>query len=526
MKPRRPFFWVLLILFAAGSVFWLFHVPYRPDDLYRIVPENAVFMSHHRGLYERWDDFSTNPLGQSLLESAGVDVAEVSAWRDDPDWDRWIRKLLERDALMVHVPAMGPGRDRAWIMAGWIGRESIRLRWMLEHGLIAGVHKIERHAGGTYWLVPAVEGPAALSIGVVEGMLIGVFSADPHAARHVLDVYDGIAARHPLADRGTRTAAACPGWHRAPDYGWWIGPGWDYDEMPYAFALERVDAQGIRGAVCIEQPAPVPVLPPQDLEVVARLWGPLPFVVAGLHPAAAESLLFDLLQEPGERMVRDIYARVADGPVLLAVTGGEYGGAFAGIAVPAITMAWPAPDEAAAWAYWEELLDHWNAAYRWGLVMSPSPVGRRQVMAVESTADTFYADFRARDRLALAWVDGWMVASSNVTSLTRLVGRYGRVEALVEADEGGWQGLLRSEDAWAGGLLDIRKGALTLRLALSAWSLKLLFEDPRESRELRQTINELRAWIDVLEPLGQATFTISTEDDERMRVQFLLGAQE
>jgi hypothetical protein len=525
MRKKRPVFWLVLVVFAAGALFWLVHVPYRPSALYRLIPPDTVFVSHHRLLAERWDDFAANPLARTLITSMGLDVEEVGLWSEDPETRIWLDKLLARDLLIAHAPAMGPRRDPAWILGGWIGGESIRLRWLLSRGRLSGFEKVRRHAGGAYWLVDLGEDEAPfLSISVVEGMLVGVLSEDPHAVRHILDVYDGLAPAHPLSRTGAWDSHGCAD-DTTPDRGWFIGPNERGMQTTYFFGFDQVDEKGLRGALCRAEPGELPALQTRDIEIPSRFFGGVPFVLIGLNPEAGYALWLNLLPPALQEVLQGLYETDMAGLLLLAATGGEYAGTMAGISVPAVMGAWPVIDEAEALSRLQALMDRLNALFRWGVVLTDTRVDDRPVYVVESTANTPYAAFRSRERVAFTFVDGWMVVATHALPLMKLLERYDRPEAIFEADQGGWQREVRQGAAAAYGYLDLRGGARTLRLAISAWSVKLLFDDPQGSREQRQRLKEIRAWIDTLEPMGGAHLWLDQREGW-LTLRFALGEQE
>ena len=69
---------------------------------------------------------------------------------------------------------------------------------------------------------------------------------------------------------------------------------------------------------------------------------------------------------------------------------------------------------------------------------------------------------------------------------------------------------------------DVVRGAKTLRLAISAYSLKLLVEDAQKTMMQRQRLNEVKAWIDALEPLGQCAIRAEPRSEDVL-VHFRLG---
>ena len=276
------------------------------------------------------------------------------------------------------------------------------------------------------------------------------------------------------------------------------------------------------GSISTEADIELAAMEAADIEIAARFFGSVPFALVGGHPEAAYALTMPHVPMSVRRVFQGLYETGMQDALLLAVSGGAYAGTSMGISVPALTLAWPVADETAALQRVQDLFDELNAAYRWGVVAGRERVLDTSVYVIESAAHTPYARFRSPERIAYTVVDGWFFVSSHAAPLMRLVERYHGPEALFDADEGGWQDAVRQGNAALAGHVNIQGGARTLRLAISAWSIKLLFDDPAESRETRQRLNEARAWIDTLEPLAKADLWLE-EKSGQLRLGFRLG---
>jgi hypothetical protein len=498
---KRGLFWLLLIVFVSACVIWFFTVPYRPESLYRFMPANTVYMSYHRDLASRWDEVVENPLAQTLMASAGLDTEEVLAWSEDDEVRPWLDKLLAKDFIVLHVPELGPTREPAWVLAGWIGGESIRLRWLMKRGAFPDLLPERQSGGGLYWRVAAEEGAQVhLSLAVVEGILVGAFSSNPHAVRHVLEHYDGLVPSY-VRIHGEPVP---PNFELETEEGEMLDWGWmrsaSAQELPaqHYFGLTQLDRAGLAGTVGVLWRGSLPTMPTSVIETPSRLFGGHPFILLGAHPEMVYALLPRYLPPLGQQIFQGLYETGMDGMLMATVMGDTFAGTYLNFwAVPALTLAWPVPDEAEAVARVQRLLDDLNAEYRWGLVAGERRVGDRTVYAIESTASTPYALLSSRERVAFGVVDGWFVLSTHYRPLSRLIDRFGRLEALYEADDGGWQNGMRQGPISAYGFWDIAGGARTLRMAMNSARFILGHDSP----DTRRRLDDVDQWVRLLEQM-------------------------
>ncbi len=500
---KRIFFWLLLVSFIGLSVIWILYVPYRPQHLYRLLPANTEFMSHHRYLADRWDTVLANPLMQALLDSAGLDVEELQAWSVDPEIRPWIDQLLARDFILAYSPALGPTQEPGWILAGWIGGESVRLRWLLKRGQLDGITAHGRSGGGMYWQVETDDAVREhLSVAVAEGMLYGVISMDPHAVRHLIDLYDGVTPGY------TRVHGPPPSIRHddaAPlDKGWFVGRNPDGAPTTYTYAINQLDEHALDGALSMPWSTPLPPQPETSPEQAARLFGDIPFLMLSAHPQVVAALAPHDTAPLARALIDEWVPALEREQVVLALTGGDYTGSYLNFSIPALTLAWPSADPEADVARLYAVLDRLNAAHQWGLVASLQRAGARPLYVVESTVSTPYSLLRSRERVAFSVVDDWIIVSSHLRPLQRLLDRFESPAALLEADDAGWKQGLQAQPSSLYGYWNIRGGARTLRLALYSYGLKLRIEDRQGSREMRALLDEFRIWLDRLVALQEA----------------------
>ncbi len=194
-----------------------------------------------------------------------------------------------------------------------------------------------------------------------------------------------------------------------------------------------------------------------------------------------------------------------------AVLGGQ--ASLMAVRLPTL-LAGVAGSSVAQTRYVLDALDRLNALTRWGLVAAPLLVESAPAFAIESTGQSLYARMNREELLAYTPTSDGLVFASNLAVLERLLRTRtpgATSNAFPLAD-----GLNRLHEGTARASLwfNAAEGAKVVRLGVTAWSLKLLLEDAQGSQATRQRMNEFKAWMDALAPLGQVRLDV-TEKEQR-----------
>lgn len=527
---RSPLFWLVALLFAGLTVWWTLHVPYAPEQVWKAIPAEAVFVSEHRDLAARWDAFSHNPFTRSLLTTVGLTPPVLQDLSSDPDSREWLELLTERDAVLAFVPALGDYREPAWVFASWLGGRSQRLRWSLAWQRGGGFKRGPAHHGRPYWVVENVDlgGEHQLTIAFVEGMIVGCLSRHPEAIREVLDTYDGLMPS--VAE--VRDVSARGPWctdPAAPDRGWFDPASLERprptDRRLVAYEFSELSHDTLAGQICSAAPFPFAQSTASRLRTdgLDEVLGDLPQAVV----VAQSAMLLPALE--GEkspywvRQCAELLRAQKSATVMLAVLGDEYSGRFRGIRVPTLMIGIPVPDVAQAVEWVPAAFDRLNARYRWGLISRELAAGDQRFFVIEGTVSSNSASLTLDERPAYAVVGKWLLFSSNLDALRKVAAFAGR-----EAAAGGspaWARSMNEVPAPAYGWMDLARGGKNLRLAVTTYALKLLLEDPRGTYRVRQQLNDAKAWIDALMPLQICRFWIRS-DGTMMEAKFRMGKDE
>lgn len=496
MKRKQLIFWPLLVAFIAASSVWMISVP-RGTALQpsRAIPASATFLGVHRDLNERWDVLAHNPLLLGLVDKLGVNSDEVERINQDPGFHELLRVLGTDDLWLAYVPAMRATGASAWVFSTWLGGESLRLRWLLRSGRMPDIKRAASRNGWLVWVwAPRELKGQRITFAVVEGMLVGCIAAETHGIDEVLACVDGNAQS--LASRADFIP---PLPASAADRGWYRNERGEY--FPYELSL---DANG-----ALEGSVQTPwALPPPSGSAQNGLdgWGDMvanrAVAAAAFDRALVRNWFSATFTNLVGREVVNLLSDDRDGPVGAALLGGEFGGRFMAVRLPTLLLG-IAGSPSNQVKEVSDALDRLNALSRWGLVASKGDVSHHSVYAIEATAGGVYSGLAREEILAFAPVADGIVWSSNLAIMERLVKEY---PSAGEIAANPWRSSLQKlASGQARGFLwfDAAEGAKVVRLGVTAWSLKLLLEDPEGTQETRQRMNDFKAWMDALSPLGQ-----------------------
>jgi hypothetical protein len=524
-RPKRLLTLALLAVSVAAGIWWAGYVPYDPLAIYRPVPATASLVGRHLALPARWNDLLANPLALALMRTAGIRTEDAAQLVADPDARQWFDKLAGREGTLAYLPARLGGAP-AWMAVSHLGGQSQKLRWQLALFRVPGYTRLKIFPGRSVWEVDAT-GLAAgqhLVIAFGEGVIMACVSESIQVIAEVLGAYDGNGPR--LLDREASFARFAGGDDRSVPDRFWIR-----DESGFASPADpaiMVDVPALRGdriavTATAHGTAQVPVDRPAvaDLDALARRLGSAPCAVALVQREALLPWLSQPWLRSDARYALRTIAEVASDRVALVLLDGEMGGRLAwgvmrklglsGLRVPTVLLATSAPDAAAADAAIQRVLDISNARYRAAFVLRPVPLPGATLHVLESAGGNEWVDELApSDRPAYAVVDGWLLVASNVAALQKLV----------ESDPAGSSGA-SGVPVWfsqaarpgaASAWLDLARSGKLARDAIATWSMAQMFQNREDSRASREQLNDIRAWIDALVPLGAGQAELSRRD--------------
>ena len=492
----------------AGCVWWLCFVPFRPERMLLPIPEDAVAVTAHAHLADRWPMLSTNPVTRGILLgflAAGADDHPVLS--SNEALQKSLRRLVPTDVVAAYVPGMDGVERGTWIFTSWLGGKGLWFRWAMT--LARG--KVERYGlsgGRTYWVMntdtkPSNGLPLQFSFAFEEGLVVGCLSENPHSIRVALACHDrnhpSILSIEPRLIDWIMDA-------ESEDRGWVCGGSKLPAVFPVRYELTELTDDRLSAI------AHSSILLPSKCSPGKRARQPP--IVEGLSNATLGITrdFLDVLFE-GEsgggwsQGLRSFLEEVGANGAVIALLSGEYGGRIHSLRIPALVACIPCEGPAGVTAALRRVFRHLSVEYDISLMVTPSTDrDDPSVHSVTTARPSRYGDLAEEERAAYTVVDGWLIASSCRTTLIRLLDRREWAAKISkERDE-------EISPFWLE--FDLASGGKSIRNALAAYSLLRAFGAADPPGWEWETLNNVHQWIEDLGTLGSFRVRTSIGDQD------------
>ncbi|MDD5679348.1 MAG: hypothetical protein PHW60_15365 [Kiritimatiellae bacterium] len=505
-----------LAVFLIATTSYLFWVPYDPVSLYRAIPANAVLVSSHQNLAQRWPQLASN-----IWLTPFCVAEETSGQTTNPNTLRSVSRLIRlarRDTLLAYLPAQGGSGKPTWIASSWIGGWSPCVRWALFWGRWPGIKELGAFGGRTMWILqsPITDGQR-LSFACGDGVLLACLSSDPAAIRYMLMAYDGLIP-------STRAMSELQKMPQpvSPDIVWCQGQGSaSVEQFSLTGDLIRFDDQGLSATIRL-RPGPYRQAQLADninIAAVGQALGNLPALVMalplttiqdGLRPATTDSAWLMTIR----RILQSDWIQQDNNGLVLALFTGEYGGGYGRkplrMSIPALMAFIRVRQPENIHRMIGRELDFINARHRLGLIQDPSPlaVGAQTINTIEITSNKLLAALEAEDQPAYTLVGDWLIISSQAGSLTKLMQRFQKAGNDPPLTPAAWQDAMSAKNTSGLAWLDLDSGGKTVQLALSLWGLS---QRSADSPSMPYAIKAVRTLLDRIRPLQSCTLWMEPE---------------
>lgn len=464
-RTRIMSFIVFVLLFAAGFIWWMFHLPYSEAILYRAIPHNADMVTTHLDLPERLLHNATNetaintipPIAELLkiIRTSGALSKAITS-----------SELKGKRTVIAYVHRSGSLNQPAWFFATWLGVHGQVLRWSLLWKTPPELTRMSTDSGYPMWAIKSTAlNEPVLSFAFVNGMLIGCVSREPAGVRRALETYDGQVPSVEAAKVPEYVAPLIPD-PMAPDTGWFRMPTRPVPGMPHivAFSFDSIEAPCIRGAFQSDMPLATnsPLNTQANLTGLADRIGNAPSAVlvmpADLLTAALENAPYSLPIAVASTLLQSGAIAQSNSPIVAGLFLGDFGGriklSFGRPRIPALSLAIRLGNRERVREAFTRAADLVNVAYRIGLIVTPARIlpDKSPLYGIEMTSSNAALMLGTDDLPACAMVDNWLVLSSHAKSLQTVLSQSGtnaNVNITISSELPEWQCLLQKKQTGA-----------------------------------------------------------------------------
>jgi hypothetical protein len=530
MTTRRPrLFWILLVIFLAIGIGWLFYIPYRPDRVFSAIPANASAVSVHRNLASEWDNLLSNPMVLRAVQAAGVPDKDLNDFRNNPVTKEWVTRLVSDQSVLAYVPSLGAQQKPALVCASWIGGQSRILRWQMAWLKSRDLIPVKVNEGHlTLWLSRTKFGNTnlRLSLALTEGMVLACISEDPAGVRVLLEAAETYPGRLTVATVKKPEHARAQ-LKRTPRNWGWI----DTQKNLVTYEL-TVDPDHI--TLYFNGHLPLPPAPPlgeaSGMKTVTELTGATSDLITLLPLSWAHSLMeseSNLLWLNSLRPLFDTQDAPPDALAFVALLDQQHNGRLRGpmgstlrafmkgVKTPTLLLGIQVGSRDAADGRIQQVIALLNSQYNLSLVLRPISAENGTVLTlIEESRKNFYGSFEPDECVTYTVLGDWLILSSNASVLKTLV-------PPTHQGRPAWGSLSKSGPS-ALGWINLESIAPTVKNAAGVLKLATLFSSSEQSGKIRDTLNQTGVWVDVLRVLGQAKFTINERDSE-VEARLIIG---
>lgn len=512
---QRPLFWILLTVFTAIGVWWVFHVPYRPERVFAAIPGNASVVSVHQNLAAEWDNVLKNPMVLRAAQAAGVQQKDLDDITANPVIRKWVNLLVSDQTALAYVPSLGARQKPALVCASWIGGQSRRLRWQMAWIKSRDLIPVKVNDGRlTIWLNRTKFGKTnlRLSLALTEGMVLACISEDPGGVQTLLEAAENYPGRLTVASSGK------PGQARSlvngsPRHWGWIDTRRDLLAYQLNLEPERLTLD------LIGKPAMAPVPPlaaTAGLKTATTLAGRTSDLIALLPMGWVQPLMeteSNYLWLNALRPLFDTHGATSNALAFVALLDQDHNGRLRGpmgatlrgfikgVKTPTLLVGLQVGSQEAADIRIKQVINTLNSQYNLSLALHQINTEEGTgITLIEETRKSFYGSFEPDERIAYAMSGDWLILASNAAVLRRV---------MAPSPEGvpAW-GPLSSPGPCALGWVNLASIAPTVKNAAGVMKLATLFSSSAQAATIRESLNQAGIWTDVLRTLGQAKITL------------------
>lgn len=518
--------------FIVACLCWIFYFPFRPGQVLRVIPPEAILATWHQQPAERLESLFKSAPAALILAAMDVTAAEAAAALDTPGLQTLVKKLGGTGITLAYAPRFGGRREPAIMMGAWVGGLTTHLMRAGRMDQAFEGYTMHQIGQDRLWIGPSLpEAPLGMryvSFGVYEGVLAGCISSDPFAAIPLLTAL----RRHgeltelvaPWVDRRGRLKTSAPTGADLFRARWF--PGKDGLPIVCAGNVHLQEDGALSGMLLLEESGSPSDRPTffGPIEGNSGSFSPLKSLLP--LPSDVPALMLATTVERGIAAAADLPPGVREQLLLsplaalsapgatcqLWVSTGIHSGRIMRMKVPSAGFAMQVPPGTDVATVAAQVADAINSIYRMGLISVPDRHDRR-ICAFQTVKDVGFFKFLQADELpAMAVTDGWLLIMTNVGALRRVLERMtGQPLPPMEGNNPPW--------LWLYGATHLPSTGEALSNALAGYALVRLIQTGKAQHLDSPMVQRL---LKAMGQLGTASVRIGHNSDGRLMLTWTL----
>lgn len=500
------------LLFVIATAVWIIHIPYEPDKLLKSVPHNALFISALDNPGSNMEDIITAPVIDETYNSFREQMSANGIDIDKPPVENLIKRFLGRRILLSYTPALEPAGEPALVAATWIGTDSIWLRWLFELKSFPEIAPIPHTGPRPMWMIDTGSSPVC-SFAFDEGMLIACFSRNPSAIHDIMLAYDGripdFTKRH-----GVKNFPTLP-WQTNSHK---IGSGWvsygivnpSYKDQSLVFRIDELSGTLASASAMLDKTDftyPALARTKRFAELAGITADSASALLITSQPAV-DSLLNNHIVPETYEVLHNTLSQDTSDIIALGVFTGRFSGRFGPPPfrpkIPVLMLFANTSKTAGVIDTVQLIIDNLNSRFQLGLIINPAPLqtGNYSIFRIEATSGGLLSKAEPEDLPAFVQIEDWLVVSSNIESLTRLVAQAQTETGTTGTANCRWLKTISQSESTAYLWFDTDSAGKATQISLAAYSFSLMTQHDKNSQKLIRQIGVIRDWIEKIRPAG------------------------
>ncbi|MBL7114349.1 MAG: hypothetical protein ISS35_01170 [Kiritimatiellae bacterium] len=506
MSLKRIVFWSLLMLFIVMSICWMLFFPFNKERLYSAISEDALVISRHVQLADRWTLIAESPVLPRAAAALGMDEDAISELIENRSLAGHLRRFAGRETIMAYSKPHRETLAETITVASWVGIYGQFLRWGFLNKALSGFEVTRLKDGTRIWQQRNESlDDRVVSLCIYEGVAVTCLSRDPVAAarcrqRMALSAPIVVPLNPSLTPHTSNTTTVDHVWIRGK-HGEWSGSG----------ELTRWTPDIFSGTVRTPSSLlPTGYINDSTADHISRMLGDAPDT---LMIASWKDVATTLSEMNNQQVISNVCSAIETiaepkTPVFAALLSGMYSGRVMKLRVPSLVIGFQTTTTNAPLTAAEMVLDKLNAAFDLGLIPKRTQRNDAPFIALDTIRSSGLGLMATEERPALSVMDDWLLIGSNARVLETLLRQH---DSRTQATSARWLSHFPSGGCASFGWTRTAPTADAITGIKAVTAMAMMLNHSKQYGKVRPAFDAAQKWIDLFGTVGECALSIDSD---------------